>query len=73
MTVRHCRNATTRTNKRHVRTNMLEVRATSGSTFNGENHPNLVTFVDIPGTTSFFYPGREHLPVGVKQYDLNDI
>ena len=68
MSIRHCLNATTRTNKRKVTTQMIEVSNNAGTVGVqvGENNPNMVDY-DDGAATVWFYPGREHINISTSQ------
>lgn len=72
MSIKHCCNSTTKQVKRHVVTQLTEVSETDGSTFTGENHAGLVAYAPAAGN-EVFYPGHEHWPCGVLQYNPNPV
>jgi len=70
MTVRTVGNQTIRSTKRHVTCAAFEVMALDGSTFEGEFHPNLLSYGSPVDETPWFYPGYEHIPFGTDQSGL---
>jgi len=70
MSVRHCCNQSIRSNKRHVTTQRTSISGYSGETFTGENHQGMVAYDAVP-PAEIWYPGYEHWPCGVLQYNEN--
>ncbi len=71
MSIRHCKNATTTSQKRHCTHESVETVA-STPTVAGENNANLAAFATVAeDDTPIVYFGFDHIPVGTAQYDLN--
>lgn len=75
MTIRHTRNATTRTHKRHCMCETSEVvaldsPATDPRITEQENNSNLAR-ANVSSGNPIAYSGRDHIGVGVDQYDAN--
>jgi len=68
MSIRHCKQQTSRTSKRHVRSQANEVVA--HSVVETENNTNIVSAVVTAGKPIVYF-GYDYLPWGTAQYDLN--
>ena len=71
MSIRHTKNATTMSVKRHVRCQTVET-VTSTPVVMAENNANIVG-ADVTAGNAIAYSGRDHIAVGTDQYDLNAV
>ena len=69
MSIRHTKNETIMSVKRHCRCETVET-VTVTPVVMAENNANIVGAVVTAGT-ALAYSGRDHIAVGVDQYDLN--
>ena len=69
MSIRQTKNATTFSQKRNARCETVET-VVNTPTVAAENNTNIVG-ADVTAGNPIVYSGRDHIPVGTDQYDLN--
>ena len=72
MSIRHTKNATTKTTKRNSGGVTGSVVLQDGTVITTANNPNIVGYSTVADDgTAITYRGYEHIPVGTAQYNAN--